>query len=56
MDIKELEKKWEEIVKAAFDAFIKDNIGYKGDSDQPTCYGTGDDHRFCITCFYRQKC
>ena len=56
MNTEELEKKWEEAAKATFDAFIKDNVGYKGESDQPDCFGTGDDRKYCVACAYRSQC
>jgi hypothetical protein len=56
MNTEELEKKWEETAKAAFDAFIRDNIGYKSDSDQPTCFGTGDERKYCLPCPYKRTC
>jgi hypothetical protein len=58
MDFKKLEQMWEETLKEAFDSFIEENIGYKTgeEGEQPACYGTGDEKKFCLICPYVQSC
>ena len=59
---KELEKKWEKIVKKAFHDFIKENVGYKKGGggahteDLPGCFGSGDGSGYCTFCPYGEGC
>ena len=52
----ELEKKWNEIVQQAFHTFIQENVGYQEKSDQPVCYGTGDNKSYCQVCPFQKTC
>ena len=56
MSNEELDKKWDEAQKENFNTFIRDNVGYKGESDQPSCFGTGDNRSYCPLCPYRRDC
>jgi hypothetical protein len=59
MDIQELEGKWAEMVKATFDTFIDENIGRddgNGGGTPPKCFGSGDDHTYCVFCEWQKDC
>jgi hypothetical protein len=55
MDIQELEKKWQEIMKREFEVFMKEELG-QTEGEPPACYKTGDNHIFCDFCPYRDTC
>jgi len=58
MDFEKLEQLWEESEDKDFDSFIKENIGYKTgeEGEQPVCYGTGDEKKWCPVCPHQQTC
>ena len=56
MDKQELEKIWNEMLKATFDQFITKNIGMIEEGEPPACYKSGDNNPWCIICGYQPTC
>jgi hypothetical protein len=56
MDPKDLDGKWNEMLKDTFDRFIRENVGYKEGGPYPACYGTGDNKPQCTICSYKSSC
>ena len=43
MDVKDLEQKWNEMLKGVFESFVDSDIG-RDAKKRPVCFGTGDGH------------
>ena len=56
MDEKELEKKWNAMMKQTFDRFVTENIGFKPAETTPECFGSGDARPWCKYCPYQSGC
>ena len=55
MTIQELEEKWQEMAKETFNKFIDENIG-RENGGPPKCFGSGDDHDYCVFCAFQRDC
>ena len=56
---KELEPKWEEIAKKAWEEFAKQYLDWDPDSKdngEPSCFGSNDESGACIWCPYLDGC
>lgn len=56
MDDKELNEKWDEMLKKTFQQFIEENVGYMPESLVPKCHGSGDNKSVCPYCGFQSNC
>jgi hypothetical protein len=56
MEDKELNEKWDEMLKKNFQLFIEENVGFKPLTKEPACYGTGNGKSYCKACDLKNNC
>ena len=56
MDEKQLEEIWEKMLQVTLEKFIEENIGANRDDGEFSCFGTGDNHPWCLACLKKEDC